>query len=119
MLPATVERGICVAVEVIPQQDWLFKDLSTVWGIADVTPERLSAFTGFQMVLQEFVSFELSATVGAGWRWRWFGAKSFLLTGDAMKKHVQGCFKLFCAIPTCGLFTFPTDGFMLHQPRDF
>ena len=71
------------------------------------------------MVLQEFVSFELSVTVGAGWRGRWFGAKGFLLTGDAMKKHVQGCFKLFCAIPTSGLFAFPTDGFMLKQLRDF
>ena len=54
-----------MAVEMIPQQHWLLKYLSTIGGITDEGLEGLLAAAALHVVLEKSVPFELPRAVGA------------------------------------------------------
>ena len=115
-IPAAVKGSICVTVEVVPQQHWLFKHLSTVGRITDESLESLLAAASFHVVLKKSVPLELPGAVGAGWLSVAFGAIiNLLLTGDAVQEHVKGRLKLLATVPACHLFLFPAAVLMLLQ----
>ena len=105
-----------MTVEVVPQQHWLFKHLSTVGRITDESLESLLATASFHVVLKKPVRLELPRAVGARWLSVAFGATiNLLLTGDAVQEHVERCLKLLPTVPACRLFLFPAAVLMLLQ----